>query len=86
MRARKLTSNHIMIERLYRVMMARMLQGDMSVPDMYSTRRWFNHNAPAVDSIPRDCLLDLTQLLHFVYDWELNENASEWNEVFDINI
>ena len=30
------------IERLYGVMMARMLQGDTSVPDMYSTRSWFN--------------------------------------------
>ena len=63
--------------------MARMLQGDTSVKDMYSTRSWFNHNAPAVDSMPRDCLQDLTRLLHFVDDWELDGNDFEWNEVFD---
>ena len=39
------------VKQLYGVMMARMLQGDTSVPDMYSTRSWFNHNAPAVDSM-----------------------------------
>ena len=43
------------VERLYGVMMARMLQGDASIKDMYSTRSWFKHNAPAIDSIPRNC-------------------------------
>ena len=61
--------------------MAQMLQGDTSVKNMYSTRSWFNHNAPAVDSMSRDCLQDLTWLLHFVNDWELNESDFEWNEV-----
>ena len=74
--------NHI--ERLYGLMMAQMLQGDTSVPeDMYSIRSWFNHNAPAVDSMPCNCLQDLTWLLHFVDNWELDENDFEWNEVFD---
>ena len=72
------------VEQLYDVMMARMVQGDiMSVPDMYSTRSWFNHNAPAVDNMPRDCLQDLTWLLHFVDDWELDDNDFEWDEVFN---
>ena len=52
------------VERLYSVMMARMLQGNTSVKDMYSTCSWFKHNSPAVDSMPHDCLQDLTQLLH----------------------
>ena len=64
-------------------MMARMLQGDTSIKDMYSTRSWFNHNAPAVDSMPRDCLQDLTRLFHFVDDWELDDNDFKWDEVFD---
>ena len=73
------------VERLYSVMMARILQGYTSVPDMYSTCSWFNHNAPAVDSMLKDCLQDLTRLLHyFVDDWELDDNNDfEWNEVFD---
>ena len=72
------------VKRLYGVMMARMLQDDTSVvKDIYSTMSWFNHNAPAVDSMPRDCLQDLTRLLHFVDDWELDENDFKWNEVFD---
>ena len=49
---------------------------------MYSTCCWFNHNTPAVDSMPHNCLQDLTRLLHFVNDWELNENDFEWDEVF----
>ena len=39
------------VERLYGVMMARMLQGNTSIKDMYTTRSWFKHNAPAVDSM-----------------------------------
>ena len=50
---------------------------------VHSTRSWFNHNAPAVDSIPRDCLQDLTRLFHFVDDWELDDNDFKWDEVFD---
>ena len=49
----------------------------------YSTWSWFNHNTPAVDSLPRDCLQDLTWLLYFVDNWELDENNFEWNEVFN---
>ena len=33
--------------------------------------------------MPRDYLQDLTQLLHFVDDWELDNNDFEWNENFD---
>ena len=40
-------------------------------------------NVPAVDSMPPDCLQDLTRLLHFVDDLELGANDFEWNEVFD---
>jgi hypothetical protein len=60
-----------------------MIQGDTSVLEMYGTCSWFIHNAPAVDSMPCNCLQDLTQLLHFVDDWELDENDFEWEEVFD---
>jgi hypothetical protein len=48
------------VKQLYRVMMAQMLQGSTSVPDIYSIQSWFKHNAPAVDSMPpRNCLQDL---------------------------
>jgi len=70
------------VERLYGVMMARMLQGDASVPDMYTTRSWFKHNAPAVESMPRNCLQDLIRLLHFVDDWEIEEDEN-WDDTFD---
>ena len=46
------------------------------------TRSWFNHNAPAVDSMPCNCLQDLSRLLHFVNDWELDDNNYEWNKAF----
>ena len=70
MRVRKLILNRIVWNdcTLYGVMMTRMLQGDTSVKDMYSTCSWFKHNSPAVNSMPRDCLQDLTRLLHEVDD------------------
>ena len=40
------------IEWLYGVMMTRMLQGNMSVPDMNSSRSWFKHNIQAVNNMP----------------------------------
>ena len=47
------------IARLYGVMMARMLSGDPSIVNMYNSRSRFNHCAPAVESMPRDCLQEL---------------------------
>ena len=47
------------------------------------TRSWFKHNAPAIDSMPRNFLQDLIWLLHFVDDWKVDENNFEWNRVFD---
>ena len=35
------------------------------------------------NSIPCNCLQDLTRLLHFLDDWELDDNHFEWDEVFD---
>ena len=64
-------------------MIAWILQGDTSVKCIYSTWSWFNHNAPAVDSMPRDCLKDLTRLLHFFDDQKLDDNNFEWDKVFD---
>ena len=32
--------------------------------------------------MPRDCLQDLYQLLHFVDDWELDEDM-EWDDIYD---
>ena len=49
------------VKRLYRVMMVWMLQGDTSVPDMYSTWtwRWFKHNTAVVDSMSYNWLQHL---------------------------
>ena len=67
---------------LYGVMMARMLSGDPSIVNMYDSRSWFNHCGPAIESMPRDCLQDLYLLLHFVVDWELDEDK-EWDDIYD---
>ena len=48
--------------------------------NMYSTRSWFKHNAPAVDSMLHNCLQDLIRLLHFVDDWEIEDD--NWNDMF----
>ena len=63
-------------------MLARMLSGDPSISNMYDTRSWFNHCAPAVEAMPRDCLQDLYRLLHFVDDWEIYDDDN-WNHVYD---
>ena len=56
-----------------------MLYGDT----LYSSQSWFKHNVQAVDSMPRNCLQDLTQLLHFVDNWEI-DNTENWdNNMFD---
>ena len=70
------------VARLYGIIMARMLSGDPSIVNMYDSRSWFNHCAPAVESMPRDCLQDLYRLLHFVDDWELDEDK-EWDDIYD---
>ena len=49
---------------------------------MYSSRSWFKHNAPAVDSMPRNCSQDLIWLLHFVDDWEIEEDGN-WDDIID---
>ena len=70
------------VARLYGIIMARMLSGDPSIVNMYDSRSWFNHCAPAVESMPRNCLQDLYRLLHFVDDWELDEDM-EWDDIYD---
>ena len=62
--------------------MARTLSGDSSIVNMYDSRSWFNHSAPAVESMPQDCLQDLYWLLHCVDDWELDEDK-EWDDIYD---
>ena len=42
-----------LLEQLYRVMMARILQGSMLVPHIYNSKSWFKHNTPVVDVMPR---------------------------------
>ena len=59
-----------------------MLQGDASIKDVYSSCSWFKHNAPAVDSMLRSCLRALIWLLHFVGDWEIEEDEN-WDDMFD---
>ena len=63
-------------------MIARMLSGDPSIAKMYDSRSWFNHCAPAVEAMSRNCLQDLHHLLHFVDDWEINEDEN-WEYVYD---
>ena len=74
-----------LLEQLYRVMMARILQGSMLVPHMYNSKSWFKHNTLAVNRVV--CLVSAYRisyncLLHFD-DWGLDENYYEWNEAFN---
>ena len=63
-------------------MIACMLSGDPSIAKMYDSRSWFNHCAPAVEAMPHNCLQDLHRLLHFVDDWEVDEDEN-WEDVYD---
>ena len=54
---------------------------------MYSSRSWFKHSAPVVDSMPQNYLQDPIQLLlHFVDNWEIEDDDNEqntWNAMFN---
>ena len=66
---------------LYSIMIALMLCGDPSIENMYNSRSQFDHCAPATKSMPQDCLQDLYQLLHFVDDWEIDDDDN-WNKIY----
>ena len=59
-----------------------MLSGDLLIDNMYDLRSCFNHCALAIKFVPRDCLQNLYRLLHFVDDWELDEDK-EWDDIYD---
>ena len=72
-----ITADHV--ARLYGVFLGRMLTGNKSVSSMYCTREWFNAVAPIQESMPRQALQDLVRCLHYVDDWEEEE---EWEVIY----
>ena len=67
--------------RLYGVMMARMLSGNISIDKMYSIRKLFDAIGPVKECLPQDAFKDLHQCMHFVDNWE-QDTDREWDEFY----
>ena len=60
--------------------MGRMLTGNKSVEDIWSTRYAFCAVGPIKESMPADAFQDLCQSMHFADDWEQEDKG--WNEIY----
>ena len=74
-----ITADHVC--RFYGAMLGRMLSGNPSIDDMWSTRCAFKAVGPVKESMPQDAMKDLCRCMHFADDWE--EDDERWNELYD---
>ena len=74
-----ITRDHV--GRFHGLMLARMLTGNRSIDDIWSTRHAFSANGPIKESMPQDNFKDLRRCLHFANDWE--EDDDRWNKVYE---
>ena len=73
-----ITGDHIC--RFYGVCIGRMLSGNGSIADVWSTRDPFSAVGPIKESMPQDAFKDLCRCMHFVDDWE--DDDERWNKVY----
>ena len=73
-----ITGDHVC--RFYGICIGRMLSGNRSVEDIWSTRDAFSAVGPIKESMPQDAFKDLCRCMHFADDWE--EDDERWNEVY----
>ena len=66
-----------LVARFYGALLARMLSGNPSNSQMFSTREIFDAVEPVKNSLTLDAMKDLTRCLHFADDWEDTEDE-EW--------
>jgi hypothetical protein len=73
-----ITSDHV--ARFYGCLIAKMLAGNPSIEQAFSTRDVFNAVEPMKEAMTKNAMQDLSRCLHFADDW----NDDDWtNEYFD---
>jgi hypothetical protein len=73
-----ITTDHV--ARFYGVCLAKMLMGNRSIEQIYSSREFFDAVPPIQECMPKNALEDLTVCLHYSDDWECNDN---WEDIYD---
>jgi len=68
------------VARYYGCCLARMLSGNPSIKQMYSSRSPYDAVETVKNCMTLDAMKDLTRCLHFSDDWE--EHEEEWNTIY----
>jgi len=68
--------------RFYGVSLAKMLMGNRSINQMFSTREIFDAVPSVKASMPKNALGDLTACLHYSDDWNVLDDE-EWDDIYD---
>ena len=79
-KGRTITGDHV--ARFYGALLAKMLSGNPSNVQMFSTREIFDAVEPVKNSLTLDAMKDLSRCLHFAEDWEEEEDDEEWEEKY----
>jgi hypothetical protein len=74
---RKITAGHV--ARYYGACMAKMIMGNRSIIQIFSTRDIFNAIPSIQASMTKNCLEDLTTHLHYSDDWECD---CDWDLIY----
>jgi hypothetical protein len=76
---RRITADHV--ARLYGACMAKMLMGNRSIVQIFSTRDIVDAVPLIQESMTKNCLEDLTACLHYSDDWDIDED-NDWGDVY----
>jgi hypothetical protein len=76
---RVITADHV--ARFYGAMMAKMLMGNRSIVQIFSTRDIFDAVPSIQEAMTKNCLEDLTACLHYSDDWEIDDEE-EWDDIY----
>ena len=75
-----ITGDHV--ARLYGACLAKMLMGNWSIDQMFSTREIFD-SVPSVQALMmKNALEDLTACLHYSDDWDVMSDG-DWEDTYD---
>ena len=76
---RRITADHV--ARLYGACMAKMLMGNRSIVQIFSTRDIVDAVPLIQESMTKNCLEDLIACLHYSDDWDIDED-NDWGDVY----
>jgi hypothetical protein len=76
---RIITADHV--ARFYGACMAKMLMGNRSIRQIFSTRDIFDAVPSIQEAMTKNCLEDLTACLHYSDDWEIDDDE-DWDLMY----